>query len=82
MLSTVTPVAFIAEEILLNGIHILSPEIFNHFKSDGKFSIIPEYLEISKKHNISCYEHDPNNWIDVGKPESLENANKLLKGLN
>ena len=66
-------------KLAFSGIHILSPEIFNYFQSEGKFSIIPEYLEISKKHKISCYEHDPKKWIDVGKPESLENANKLLK---
>ncbi len=64
--------------LAFNGIHIIDPVIFKHLKSDGRFSVIPEYLELAKKHPIIGYRDDETDFIDIGKPESLKNAENLF----
>lgn len=66
------------ESWAFNGIHIIDPGIFEHLKSDGKFSIIPEYLELAKKYAVIGYPDNDSTFIDVGKPESLSEAEKLF----
>lgn len=63
-----------------NGIHVLSPEIFQHLKNwDGTFSIIDFYLAIAGSTRIQgCYKPEIN-WIDMGKPEVLERGARLIK---
>jgi len=61
-----------------SGIHIISPEIFEHIQQKGKFSLTPAYLELSKKHHIKGYLHDQDYWFDLGSPEKLEQASSYL----
>ncbi len=70
--SSLTPLAF-------GGIHVLSPEIFpalENFNDNGKFSITPFYIQNAEMLDIRAYapEFSTYNWIDIGKPESLEAA--------
>jgi NDP-sugar pyrophosphorylase family protein len=62
-----------------SGIHIISPEIFSFLKHEGKFSIIDAYLELSKTHPIFAFDHSTSKFVDVGKPESIAQAEKMFK---
>ncbi len=66
-----TPFAF-------SGIHIISPEIFPLITQQGKFSIVPLYLELAKKHKIMGYYDTSDFWIDLGKPGQIDVAEKWL----
>ncbi|MEO8961916.1 MAG: sugar phosphate nucleotidyltransferase, partial [Ginsengibacter sp.] len=51
-----------------SGIHIISPEIFPLIRFTGKFSMVDVYLELSKTHIITSFDHSNSKFIDVGKP--------------
>ncbi len=57
-----------------SGMHIIDPKIFEFMTAQGKFSIIDTYLRLSADHPIKSYPHDDDTWIDVGRPESLKEA--------
>jgi NDP-sugar pyrophosphorylase family protein len=67
-----TPLAF-------SGIHIISPEIFNLFKTTGSFSIIDTYLDLAAESNIFGHPQPGIAWFDLGKPEQLEVVSKYLR---
>lgn len=68
------------------GIHVISPTLLRYMREDGwsgKFSIIPFYLSVCHKARIQaspiqsdCY------WFDIGKMETLQEANRYLNSLN
>jgi NDP-sugar pyrophosphorylase family protein len=62
-----------------SGIHIIDPAIFNSMNNKGKFSIIDTYLELASTNKIIGFEHNPENWVDMGKPEELVKAEIILK---
>lgn len=66
-------------ELAFNGIHVIDPKIFKFFNMEGKFSIIPEYLSLSKNHDIIAYPENTAAYLDIGKPESLKKAELLIK---
>ncbi|MDR1557800.1 MAG: nucleotidyltransferase family protein [Tannerellaceae bacterium] len=67
-------------EYAFGGVHILSPEIFSRMEEwTGKFSIINFYLSVCIKANIQAYPADKLTLIDIGKPESLAEAERFLK---
>lgn len=61
-----------------SGIHVISPDIFPLFRRDGKFSIIDTYLDCAKDNLIQSYAHDDGLWLDVGKHESLKEAEQIF----
>ena len=61
-----------------SGIHILDPAIFNFINQTGKFSIVDTYLELAATHKIIGFKHNPENWVDMGKPEELAKAESIL----
>ena len=61
-----------------SGIHILDPAIFSLINQAGKFSIVDTYLELAATHKITGFEHNPENWVDMGKPEELVKAKSIL----
>jgi NDP-sugar pyrophosphorylase family protein len=63
-------------QLAFSGIHVLSPRIFDYMLEDDKFSIVEVYLRAMEKETIIGYRHDGDIWIDVGKPASLEMAEK------
>jgi len=65
-------------ELAFNGIHVIDPKIFNLLKMDGKFSIIPFYLELAKKQAILGYTDKNAVSIDIGKAASLKKAERYL----
>jgi N-acetyl-alpha-D-muramate 1-phosphate uridylyltransferase len=65
-----------------SGIHILSPGIFRMMHQNGKFSIVDTYLELAAEYKITGFEHDPSNWVDMGKPEEISKAEMILTKTN
>jgi MurNAc alpha-1-phosphate uridylyltransferase len=61
-----------------SGIHIISPDIFSLIKQNGKFSIVDVYLELCKTVSIKSFDHSGSKLIDVGRTESVAEAEKLF----
>lgn len=66
------------KELSFSGIHIINPKIFKHMPSSGKFSIMTTYMELMKTEKILGFDHSGDRWIDVGKPESIVEAEKIF----
>ena len=64
--------------LAFSGIHCINPEIFNKIKRTGKFSIMEEYLDLMHTEQIQGFEHH-GILIDVGRPESVLEAEKIFK---
>ena len=61
-----------------SGVQIVSNKIWKGSKLTGKFSLIDLYLEAAGDRTIFGYDHSGDKFIDVGKPGSVEQAEKLL----
>lgn len=62
-------------EYAFSGIHVLSPKIFDYMEEwTGKFSIIQFYLSICAKTDIRAYVAENLHLLDIGKPETLKEA--------
>jgi NDP-sugar pyrophosphorylase family protein len=61
-------------------VHIIEPVIFPQVKQKGKFSIIDTYLDLAKEFEIRGFLHNNDCVIDVGRPESIIEAEKYFKG--
>ncbi len=71
-------------ELAFGGIHVISPDIFpflqEYAQADAKFSITPFYAQECHTHHIHGYEPAGDyRWIDVGKPETLAQAQALFE---
>lgn len=77
-----TRMARLQEQALIAGaftcVHIIDPSIFTLIKQTGKFSIIDTYLDLAKNHDIRGYFHNQDCVIDVGRPESIAEAEKYF----
>ena len=63
-----------------SGIHVISPEIFRWMEEwTGKFSIIQFYLSICARTHIQACEYPGLKLLDVGKPETLAQADQWVK---
>ena len=68
-------------EYAFSGVHVVSPQIFEWMEEwTGKFSIINFYLSICAKTNIHAYEMENLRLLDIGKPDTLEKAEKWITG--
>lgn len=65
-------------QLAFSGIHIVSPEIVDLIDEKGSFSITPIYLKLATYNSIMAFEHDPQFWADLGSPEKLANALKMI----
>jgi N-acetyl-alpha-D-muramate 1-phosphate uridylyltransferase len=61
-----------------SGIHVIEPSIFPLIGRRGKFSMVDLYLDLAARHSIRGYDHSRSRLIDVGKPESAEQAARLF----
>ena len=58
-----------------SGVSVVSPELFPLLpEDDHPYPVIDEYIRLSRNHRIGSYLHSPDRWLDVGKPETLEQA--------
>ena len=67
-----TPKAF-------SGIHIIDPKIFPLIKNEGKFSMVEVYLDLAKSEIIKGFDHTGSKFIDVGKPDSVAQAEAIFQ---
>jgi MurNAc alpha-1-phosphate uridylyltransferase len=65
-------------EKAFSGIHIISHSIFGFIQQEGKFSMVDLYLSLAKNHIIKSFDHSNTKFIDVGKPESIAEAEKMF----
>jgi len=61
-----------------SGIHVIDPAIFPLIRQEGKFSMVDVYLDLAENHTISGFDHSQSRLIDVGKPESVAQAEALF----
>jgi MurNAc alpha-1-phosphate uridylyltransferase len=61
-----------------SGVHVISTSIFPLLRNDEKFSMVDVYLDVAKDHFVQAFDHSHTNFIDVGKPESINKAEKLF----
>lgn len=61
-----------------SGIHIIDPAIFSLMPTSGTFSITDIYLRLAASESIVGYDHSGDLIIDVGKPESIAQAEKMF----
>lgn len=64
--------------LAFSGIHCINPKIFEKIKRTGNFSIMEEYLDLMHTEEIHGFQHDAQ-LIDVGRPESVIEAEKFFK---
>ncbi len=68
------------QELAFCGIHVLSPRILRTWKEEGAFSIIDAYLGLAGRgETILAFRADEYYWRDLGKPESVTQAEQDLK---
>ena len=79
------PEGFVFDETLydsyaFSGIHVLSPRIFKYMDSrwEGKFSITDFYLAVCNRITITGLVKNNLRLIDIGKPETLAQAEAIL----
>ena len=61
--------------------HVVNPEIFKTTPNESFFTIIDWYLRICNEHTIMGYRHDDDIWCDIGKPETLLEAEGIVDKL-
>lgn len=61
-----------------SAIHLIEPELLRLVRQTGKFSIIDTYLDLAKDHEILGFAHDGDLVIDVGRPESVSEAERFF----
>lgn len=57
---------------------VFEPEIFHLIPFKGKFSLVDVYLALAASHRILGYDHSGDRFVDVGKPESIVDAESLF----
>lgn len=66
------------QEKAFSGVHIINRQLFSVMQQQGKFSMVDVYLSLCKGYAIQGYDHTGGKLIDVGKPESIAEAEKMF----
>lgn len=69
------------KEFAFTGIHIINKDILKYITEKGKFSVIDLYLRLAENYKIIAFETKYNYWFDLGKPETLQQAESKLKNM-
>jgi len=62
-----------------SGVQILDPAIFKYFPNKDVFSLVDLYLAAAKEEKITGFVHNEDNWLDIGKTETLTEAENLFE---
>lgn len=63
------------EERAFSGIAIIEPTLLDLLPPANRpYPIIPAYLDMARNHRINYFEHKKEDWLDVGKPDTLNIA--------
>lgn len=68
-----------AQPLAFSGIHIIQPELLDLITEEGKFPIMDLYLRLSKDHPIKAFIDQSDLWMDLGKPDQLQEAEILFR---
>lgn len=66
------------QPLAFSGVQILNTLIFDLIFQKGKFSMVDVYLSLCSGNKVMAYNHTGSRFVDVGKPESIEAAEKLF----
>ena len=61
-----------------SGLAIFEPTVFDLIPLQGKFSLIDLYLALAPENKIAAFDHTGEKLIDVGKPDSLVQAEQMF----
>ena len=61
-----------------SGIALFEPQVFDAIPFSGKFSLIDLYLALAPENKIACVDHTGDKLLDVGKPESMQQAEQMF----
>lgn len=76
-----TKIVIDAKEIFekaYSGLALFQPRALDLITLRGKFSLIDAYLQLAPQNKIAGYDHTGERLIDVGKPESVADAEKMF----
>ena len=63
-----------------DGVHVLSPDIFDLVTETGAFSIMDPYLRLAGAgHRIVPHDITGSLWLEIGDPERLERARRIMR---
>ena len=70
----------VQKEYAFGGIHIISPSLFKYMEEwTGKFSIMDFYLQTCQESKLGGYVKEDLQLIDIGKPETLAQAEEFIR---
>lgn len=69
------------KQFAFSGIQILSTAIFTKITQEGKFSLVDVYLDLCTTENITGLDHTGDLLLDVGKPDSIAQAETLFSAI-
>ena len=67
------------KDLAFSGIHVISPTLFDKITEKGKFSIMKVYMDLMQTESIIGFDHSGGILIDVGRPESVLEAENYFK---
>lgn len=67
------------KDLAFSGVHVINPTLFNKITEKGKFSIMKVYMDLMKTESIIGFDHSGGILIDVGRPESVIEAENYFK---
>jgi NDP-sugar pyrophosphorylase family protein len=68
------------QRLAFSGVHVISPRFLSLMTEQGVFSIITSYLRLAAQgEKIMAFRADAFYWRDLGKPESLAQAEQDVK---
>lgn len=67
------------KDLAFSGIHVINPALFDKITEKGKFSIMKVYMDLMKTESIIGFDHSGGILIDVGRPESVIEAEQYFK---
>ena len=65
--------------LAFSAVHVIDPQMLRMVRQSGVFSIIDTYLDLAADHEIRGFRHDGDIIIDVGKPESIAEAERFFQ---
>ena len=67
------------KDLAFSGIHVISPVLFDKITEKGKFSIMKVYMDLMQTESIIGFDHSGGILIDVGRPESVLEAESYFR---
>ena len=64
--------------LAFSGIQLIAPAIFKLITETGSFPLIPLYLRLAAEHRIMGYHDQSTLWMDLGKPDQIKEAEKMI----